>query len=66
MNLFLLAAAQAAAAPVLPQKVLVFLGIGIVIWYKPVSRIAAWLQVPYVLWLCFALYLNLTAYQLNG
>ena len=40
--------------------------VGTVVRYRPVSRTAAWLQVPYVLWLCFAFYLNLTTYQLNG
>ena len=46
--------------------VMLALGIGTVIRYGPVSRLAAYLQLPYVLWLCFAFYLNLTAYQLNG
>ena len=42
------------------------LAIGTVIRYRPISPPAAWLQIPYALWLCFAFYLNLTAYQLNG
>ena len=42
------------------------LAIGTVIRYRPISKPAAWLQLPYTLWLCFAFYLNLTAYQLNG
>lgn len=46
--------------------VMLALAIGTVIRYKPVSRAAAYLQIPYALWLCFAFYLNLTAYQLNG
>lgn len=46
--------------------VMLALAIGTVIRYRPVSATAAWLQVPYALWLCFAVYLNLTAYQLNG
>ncbi len=46
--------------------VMLALAIGTVIRYRPVSATAAWLQVPYALWLCFAVYLNLTVYQLNG
>ena len=46
--------------------VMLALAVGTVVRYGPVSRPAAWLQVPYTLWLCFAFYLNLTAYQLNG
>jgi tryptophan-rich sensory protein len=46
--------------------VMLALAIGTVIRYRPVSKPAAWLQLPYTLWLCFAFYLNLTAYQLNG
>ena len=46
--------------------VMLALAVGTVVRYRPVSRPAAWLQVPYALWLCFAFYLNLTAYQLNG
>ena len=46
--------------------VMLSLAIGTVIRYRPISPPAAWLQIPYALWLCFAFYLNLTAYQLNG
>ncbi len=46
--------------------VMLVLAVGTVVRYRPVNRPAAWLQLPYTLWLCFALYLNLTAYQLNG
>ena len=46
--------------------VMIALAIGTVVRYRPLSRPAAWLQLPYTLWLCFAFYLNLTAYQLNG
>ena len=46
--------------------VMLVLAIGTVIRYRSVSRPAAYLQLPYTLWLCFAFYLNLTAYQLNG
>ena len=46
--------------------VMLALAIGTVIRYRPVSRSAACLQIPYTIWLCFAFYLNLSAYQLNG
>ncbi len=34
--------------------------------FKKSSRAAAYLQIPYVLWLLFAGYLNLASYILNG
>ncbi|MBR5742188.1 MAG: tryptophan-rich sensory protein [Clostridia bacterium] len=46
--------------------VMLALAIGTIVRYRPISPPAAWLQLPYTLWLCFAFYLNLTAYQLNG
>ena len=46
--------------------VMLALAIGTIVRYRPISPLAAWLQLPYALWLCFAFYLNLTAYQLNG
>jgi len=46
--------------------VMIALAIGTVIRYRPISRPAAYLQIPYALWLCFAFYLNLVTYQLNG
>ena len=45
---------------------MIALAIGTVVRYRPVSRPAAYLQIPYALRLLFAFYLNLTAYQLNG
>ncbi len=36
-----------------------------IIKYKKVSSVAAYLQIPYVLWLIFAGYLNLSIYLLN-
>ena len=36
-----------------------------VIFYKRVDNLAAYLQIPYVLWLAFAGYLNLFIYILN-
>ena len=46
--------------------IMLALAIGTIVRYRPLSPLAAWLQVPYALWLCFAFYLNLVAYQLNG
>ena len=34
--------------------------------YRKISRPAAWLQVPYLLWCCFALYLNIGVWRLNA
>lgn len=34
--------------------------------FAKVNRCAAWLQVPYLLWVTFALYLNLGIYMLNA
>ena len=53
-------------AALITLLIMLALAIGTVIRYRPVSHAAAWLQAPYALWLCFAFYLNLTAYQLNG
>ena len=33
--------------------------------FRKVNRTAAWLQVPYLLWLTFAGYLNLAVWLLN-
>ena len=33
--------------------------------YRRISPAAAWLQVPYLLWCCFALYLNIGIWRLN-
>lgn len=33
--------------------------------FKKVSKLAAWLLVPYILWVSFALYLNYSIYVLN-
>ena len=34
--------------------------------FYPVDKIAAWLQIPYFLWVTFATYLNYVAWKLNG
>ena len=46
--------------------VMLALAVGTIVRYRPICPLAAWLQLPYALWLCFAFYLNLTAYQMNG
>ena len=42
----------------------VLIGLMILSFYK-VDKIAAWLQVPYFLWVTFAAYLNYAVWQLN-
>ena len=41
----------------------------LIIWmiftFRKVDRLAAWLQVPYVLWVTFAAYLNFSVWMLN-
>jgi len=43
--------------------------LGIVIWmaleFRKTDRTAAWLQIPYILWLCFAAYLNFGIWMLS-
>jgi len=34
--------------------------------YSKISKTAAWLQVPYLIWLSFALYLNAAVLLLNS
>ena len=46
--------------------VMLALAVGTIVRYRPICPLAAWLQLPYALWLCFAFYLNLTAYKMNG
>lgn len=43
----------------------VLIGLMILSFYKT-DRLAAWLQVPYFLWVTFATYLNYMVWQLNG
>lgn len=33
--------------------------------FRKMDRLAAWLQLPYLLWVTFAIYLNFTVWQLN-
>lgn len=42
------------------------ISIGVMVnFYRKISPAAAWLQVPYLIWCCFALYLNLGIRVLN-
>lgn len=45
---------------------LLMLVITMISLFKKSSRTAAYIQIPYVLWLLFAGYLNLASYMLNG
>ena len=45
--------------------ILWFIIIAMIIKFKKISRTAAWLQLPYLLWVTFASYLNLMIYLLN-
>lgn len=45
---------------------LLWLSIVITLWlFRPVSRLAAWLLLPYLLWVSFAAFLNFTMWRLN-
>lgn len=44
---------------------LLYLVVKTVLRYAKVERVAAYLQIPYILWLLFAGYLNLAVYLLN-
>lgn len=45
--------------------VLIFLILAMIIVFYSISPIAAYLQIPYLLWCMFAAYLNLTIFLLN-
>lgn len=40
--------------------------IAMIVKFKKISHAAAWLQIPYLLWITFAGYLSLMIYLLNG
>ena len=40
--------------------------IGMIVSFRKVNKTAAWLQIPYLLWVTFAGYLNLSIYLLNS
>ena len=39
--------------------------VAMIVLFRRVSPLAAYLQIPYLLWVCFAAYLNLAIYLLN-
>ncbi len=43
---------------------------GLILWmsltFRKVDALAAWLQIPYLVWVAFAGYLNFIAWRLNG
>lgn len=39
--------------------------IGLILLFRKVDLLSAWLQVPYLLWVTFAAYLNFLVWQLN-
>ena len=45
---------------------LLVLVIAMTVQFSKHSKLAAWLQAPYIAWLIFAAYLNMAAYILNG
>lgn len=44
---------------------LIVLIVAMIVQFKRIKPIAAWLQIPYLLWCLFAAYLNLSIYLLN-
>ena len=54
---------------VMGAMVLVLVMIGLTIWLmraaKPISRVAVWMLVPYLAWLCFAWLLNTGVWLMN-
>lgn len=44
---------------------LIVLVVLMILRFRTADPLAAWLQVPYLLWLCFALYLNIGVWLLN-
>jgi len=49
---------QMVGAALLALVVLIAVSVWMMIAFKPISRAASYLVWPYILWLCFALYLN--------
>ena len=45
--------------------VLITLILAMIVCFYRIDRVAAWLQIPYLLWCCFAAYLNLMTALLN-
>lgn len=57
--------AQAFGFAVIWLLILIALVVWMILTYRKVDPLAAWLQVPYLLWLIFALYLNIGVWYLN-
>lgn len=57
--------AQAYGFAVLWLLLLWLLVLGMILTFRKVAPLAAKLQIPYLLWLTFALYLNISVWQLN-
>ena len=58
--------AQAYGFAALWLALLIALVIGMILRFRRADRLAARIQIPYLLWLCFALYLNVGVWVLNG
>ena len=52
-------------ASLVSLSVLLAVSVWMLVAFKPISKAASYLVWPYVLWLCFALYLNSTIWILN-
>lgn len=54
----------------LPALLIIILMLILVIYmiflFSKTNKFAAYIQIPYAIWLCFALYINLATYILNG
>lgn len=53
------------ATAAITLAILILLTVATICEFKKISKAAAWLMVPYLLWLCFALYLNIGVAVLN-
>ena len=58
--------AQAYGSAFLWILLLIALVIAMILSFRKVDPLAAWLQIPYLLWLLFAAYLNYGVWQLNS
>lgn len=57
--------AQAYRFSALWLALLITLVVLMILAFRKANPLAAWLQIPYLLWLCFALYLNIGVWYLN-
>jgi len=63
---FLFFNAQAYGLALLWLLLLLVLLLGMIGQFAQVDKVAAWLQIPYLLWVIFAALLNYGVYRLNG